>query len=80
MSVKATYADGVFKPLERLPTLPPGQTYTVFSDEELRDLRETLNWLHLAEPSFDFSSFPEVPDGRDDIAETPLFLSSAVPC
>jgi predicted DNA-binding antitoxin AbrB/MazE fold protein len=54
MSVKATYKDGVFKPLENVEDAAPGRVYTVFSEEELRDMRETLGWLKVAEKSFDF--------------------------
>ena len=36
--------------------LPPGQTYTVFSDEELNELRKTLGWLNTADKSFEFSN------------------------
>ena len=32
----------------------PGNGYTVFSDEELDDIRETLGWLKAAEKSFAF--------------------------
>ena len=31
-----------------------GYTYTVFSEDELRDLRETIQWLKVSEKSFDF--------------------------
>ena len=36
----------------------PGVVYTVFSDEELRDIRETVGWLEAAEKSFDFWNNP----------------------
>jgi hypothetical protein len=54
MSIKAAYEDGVFKPLDDVNGATPGKVYTVFSQEELRDLRETLGWLTAAETSFDF--------------------------
>jgi predicted DNA-binding antitoxin AbrB/MazE fold protein len=54
MSVNATYQDGVFKPIEKTEGLMPGTIYTVFSENELRDVRETSGWLNIAEPSFDF--------------------------
>jgi hypothetical protein len=54
MSVKAKYRDGVFLPVEKTEGLTPGCTYTVFSEDELRELRETLTWLRSAERSFDF--------------------------
>ena len=36
----------------------PGQRYTVFSDEELDEIRETLGWLKAAEQSFEFWNNP----------------------
>jgi predicted DNA-binding antitoxin AbrB/MazE fold protein len=54
MSVKVTYRDGVFKPIEKVQDAEPGAVYTVFSEEELRDMRETLGWLKAAEKSFAF--------------------------
>ena len=55
--------DGVF---ERSTTSSarPGAIYTAFSDEELRDLRETLGRLEAAETSFDFWDNPA--DARYD--------------
>ena len=38
--------------------MKPGNIYTVFSDQELRDIRETLGWLKTAEKSFDFWNNP----------------------
>jgi predicted DNA-binding antitoxin AbrB/MazE fold protein len=58
MSVKAAYRNGVFEPLETVEDAKPGQIYQVFSEEELRDLRETLAWLKIAEKSFDFWDNP----------------------
>jgi hypothetical protein len=54
MSVKAKFRDGVFTPVEKVEGLTPGRIYTVFSEDELRDLRETLQWLRVSEKSFDF--------------------------
>jgi len=54
MSIKVTYKDGVFEPLEDVKGARPGQQYTVFSDEELDEIRETLGWLKAAEKSFEF--------------------------
>ena len=54
MSIKATYRNGVFEPLEKVEDAAPGRVYRVFSEEELRDMRETLGWLKAAEKSFDF--------------------------
>ena len=59
MSVKVTYQDGVFTPLDRIDRVAPDGIYTVFSEEELRDLRETLGWLEIAETSFDFWNNPD---------------------
>jgi hypothetical protein len=58
MSIKVTYKDGVFEPLERVEGARPGTIYTVFSDEELRDIRETVGWLKAAERSFEFWNNP----------------------
>lgn len=58
MSIKVTYKDGVFEPLERVEGARPGTIYTVFSDEELRDIRETVAWLKTAELSFEFWNNP----------------------
>lgn len=54
MSIRAAYRDGVFKPLDEVKDAKPGEVYTVFSQAELRDLRETLGWLKAAEKSFEF--------------------------
>ena len=54
MSIKATYVEGVFKPIEEVKGAVPGKTYQVFSEEELRGLNEDLRWLRLAEHSFSF--------------------------
>jgi predicted DNA-binding antitoxin AbrB/MazE fold protein len=58
MSIKVSYKDGVFSPLEKVEGAKPGSIYTVFSDEELRDIRETVGWLKAAESSFDFWNNP----------------------
>ena len=49
MSIKPTYVDGVFKPIEHVTNKVPGKTYRVFSEEELRELTEVLQWLKAAE-------------------------------
>ena len=54
MSVKAKYRDGVFMPVEKSDGLTPGRIYTVFSEDVLREMRETFGWLKAAEKSFDF--------------------------
>ena len=58
MSIKVAYKDGVFEPLESVESVAPGKIYTAFSDEELRDIRETVGWLRAAESSFDFWNNP----------------------
>jgi hypothetical protein len=58
MSIKVTFKDGIFEPLEEVKDARPGQRYTVFSDEELDDIRETWGWLKAAEKSFEFWSNP----------------------
>ena len=44
--------------LEKVEGARVGQVYTVFSEEELRDIRETFGWLKAAEKSFDFWNNP----------------------
>lgn len=58
MSIKVSYKDGVFEPLEKVEGAKPGKVYTVFSEEELRDIRETFSWLKAAERSFEFWDNP----------------------
>jgi hypothetical protein len=58
MSIKVTYRNGVFEPIEEVKGARPGQQYTVFSDDELADIRETLGWLKAAEKSFEFWDNP----------------------
>lgn len=52
MSVRVTYRDGVFKPLEKVEGAAPGGVAR-------RDMRETLGWLKTTEKSFDFWSNAE---------------------
>ena len=54
MSIKATYIDGVFKPIDPVTDAVPGMTYRVFSEEELRELNEDPHWLKAAEICFEF--------------------------
>ncbi len=54
MSIKATYVDGMFKPIEQVTDAVPGKTYRVFSEEELREVTKDLQWLKAAETSFEF--------------------------
>ena len=58
MSIKVAYKDGVFEPLEKVDSARPDAIYTVFSDDELHDIRETLVWLTAAEKSFEFWNNP----------------------
>ena len=64
MSIKVAYKDGRFEPLEKVVGAKPGQIYTVFSEEELRDIRETFGWHKAAEKSFELWNSPG--DGIDD--------------
>jgi hypothetical protein len=54
MSIRVTFKDGVFEPLEEVIGVHPGQHYTVFSAEELDDIRGTLGWLKAAAKSDEF--------------------------
>jgi hypothetical protein len=54
MSIKATFTEGVFKPVDEVNDAVPGKTYRVFSEEELRGLTHDLDWLKLTEQSFEF--------------------------
>jgi len=56
MGIKVAFKDGTFEPLEDVKGVHPGQIYTVFSDEELSEIRETLGSLKAAEKSFEFSN------------------------
>jgi len=57
MSIKVTYRDGVFEPVEDVTDVRPGQNYTVFSDEELEEIRVTIG-LNAVEKSFEFWDNP----------------------
>ena len=59
MSIKAEFADGVFKPLEKVDNIPAGAVYTVLSEDELRGLAPDLEWLKASEKSFEFCDNPE---------------------
>jgi predicted DNA-binding antitoxin AbrB/MazE fold protein len=54
MSIAARYENGVFRPLEEVKDAAKGKVYRVFSEEELRGLKEDLTWLKASERSFDF--------------------------
>lgn len=54
MSIAARYDKGVFKPLDEVRGATTGKVYRVFSEEELRGLKDQLAWLKAAERSFDF--------------------------
>ena len=56
MSIKVTFKDGMFEPLEDVGSVRPGQVCTVLSDEELGEIVETIGWLKAAEKSFEFWS------------------------
>ena len=53
MSVTATWSEGVFRPTSEVKGAVPGKTYRVFSDEELHELTESMQWLRVAEPAFE---------------------------
>jgi predicted DNA-binding antitoxin AbrB/MazE fold protein len=59
MSIKVEFADGVFKPLEKVDNIPTGVVYTVLSEDELRSLAEDLELLKTSEKSFEFWDNPE---------------------
>jgi hypothetical protein len=52
MSLKVSYKGGVFEPLENVESVRPGTIYTVFSDDELRDIRETFGRRNTWTPPF----------------------------
>ena len=54
MSITATWSEGVFKPTGEVRDAVPGKSYRVFSDEELMELTESVQWLKAAEPGFEF--------------------------
>ena len=54
MSIKATYSDGVFKPLENVGDITPGKVYEVFGRDELQRFLEDLRRLKASESSFEF--------------------------
>lgn len=58
MSIKVVYKNGLFEPLEEVKDARDGQRFTVFADDELADIRETLEWLKVAEKSFEFWNDP----------------------
>lgn len=54
MSIKVTFKDGIFEPLEDVKGVHPGQNCTAFSDEELHDICEILGSLKTAEEGYEF--------------------------
>lgn len=54
MSITATWSDGVFKPTGEVKGAVPGKTYRIFSDEEILELTEGVQWLKAAKPAFEF--------------------------
>ena len=59
MSIKVTYRDGVFEPLDTVEGAQPGAIYMAFSEDELRTFLETLGWLKAAEKSLEFWDNPD---------------------
>jgi len=59
MGIKVVFANGVFKPMEKVDNTPPGAVYIVLSDDELRGFAENLEWLKAPEKSFEFWDNPE---------------------
>ena len=59
MSIKVTYKNGIFEPLEDVGGVRPGQICTVLTDEELSEVLETLGWLKASEQSFEFWNNPD---------------------
>jgi len=58
VSIKVTYRDGVFEPVEDVTSVPHGQNYTAFSDEELAEIRSTMG-SNAAEKGFEFWNNPD---------------------
>ena len=54
MSIIATRSEGVFKPTGEVTGAVPGKACRVFSEEELPELTEGVQWLRAAEPAFEF--------------------------
>jgi hypothetical protein len=54
MSITATWSEGVFKPTGKVKGAVPRKAWPVFSDEELLELTEGVQWLRAAEPAFEF--------------------------
>jgi predicted DNA-binding antitoxin AbrB/MazE fold protein len=54
MSIAARYENGVFQPLEEFQEGAQGKVYRVFSEDELRGIKDELAWLKAAERSFEF--------------------------
>jgi predicted DNA-binding antitoxin AbrB/MazE fold protein len=54
MSIAARYENGVFQPLEEVQQGEKGKMYRIFSEDELREMKDELAWLKAAEQSFEF--------------------------
>ena len=54
MSIKVEYRDGVFAPLQEVEKAKPGERYEVFSENELKQLVDSVPWLKGSERSFEF--------------------------
>jgi hypothetical protein len=65
------------KPLERVEGARPGTLDTVCSEEELRDIRQTVGWLKAAQQSFEWRNTPAdaVYDTREARRHRPRLLS-----
>ena len=46
--------NGILEPIDKVGEVKPGAVYRVFSEEELRSIREIVGGLKAAEKSFDF--------------------------
>jgi hypothetical protein len=57
MIIKVTYGNGVFVPAADVANVHPGQNYTVYSDQELAEIRETIG-PKIADKSFEFWDNP----------------------
>ena len=57
MSIKVTYGDGVFEPVDDVTNARPGQNYMVYSDQKLAEIRETIG-PKIADKTFEFWDNP----------------------
>jgi predicted DNA-binding antitoxin AbrB/MazE fold protein len=54
MSIAARHENGVLRPLGEVKEAREGRVYRIFSQEELRGLKDQMSWLKAAEPGFEF--------------------------